>query len=127
NRVEVMGIDPQFLELAETPPTVKPGPGQVALNEKLAAALGAKAGDEIALRTFKPGLLSKEAPLASQNEKDTRRSLLTVAAVLSDEQLGRFSLKSDQAGPRTAFVDRAWLQESLDLPRKANLIVAGET
>jgi len=125
NRVEVIGIDSSFLALAETPPTIQLGPGQVAINEKLAAALGAKAGDEIALRTFKPGLLSKEAPLASQNEKDTRRSLLTVTAVLGEAQLGRFSLKSDQAGPATAFVDRGWLQQTLDLPQKANLIVAG--
>ncbi len=127
NRVEVIGIDASFLGLAETPATLNLGPGQVAINEKLAAALGVKAGDEIALRTFKPGLLSKEAPLASQSEKDTRRSLLTVAAVLSEAQLGRFSLKSDQAGPATAFVDRTWLQQTLDLPQKANLILAGST
>jgi ABC-type lipoprotein release transport system permease subunit len=127
NRVEVIGVDSPFFALAETPPALTLGPGQVALNEKLAAALGAKAGEEVALRTFKPGLLSKEAPLASQNEKDTRRSLLTVVAVLSDAQLGRFSLKSDQAGPATAFVDRAWLQQTLDLPQKANLIIAGAT
>jgi ABC-type antimicrobial peptide transport system permease subunit len=127
NRVEVIGIDAAFLGLAEKPPAVPLGPGEVAINEKLAALLGAKAGEEMALRTFKPGLLSREAPLASQNEKDTRRSLLRVVAVLGDAELGRFSLKSDQAGPATAFVDRGWLQGTLDLPHKANLIVAGAT
>ena len=69
---------------------------------QLAEALGARVGDEIALRTFKPAFLSREAPLASRKEKDTRRSLLTVAAVLSDKELGRFSLKSDQAGNAAA-------------------------
>ena len=122
NRVEVVGVDPHFL-----PAAIKLGPGQAAINRKLAAALGAKEKDEIALRLFKPGLLSKEAPLSSANEKDTQRTLVTVVAVLSDDQLGRFSLKSDQAGPHTAFVDLAWLQEQLELPHKANLIVAGET
>jgi ABC-type antimicrobial peptide transport system permease subunit len=127
NRVEVLGIDARFLALAGSPAPVKLAAGQAAINEKLAAALGAKAGDEIALRMFKPGLLSREAPLASKNDKDTRRSLVTVVAVLSDAQLGRFSLKSDQAGPHTAFVDLAWLQATLDLPHRANLIAAGET
>jgi ABC-type lipoprotein release transport system permease subunit len=127
NRVDVIGVDSQFFGLAEAPPSLRLAAGQVAINRKLAAALGTKAGEEIALRTFKPGLLSKEAPLASQNEKDTRRSLLTVVAVLDDAELGRFSLKSDQAGPATAFVDLGWLQATLDLPHKANLIVAGPT
>jgi len=127
NRVEVLGVDPQFLAMAPSPPGVKLGAGQAAINRKLAAALGVKEKDEIALRLFKPGLLSKEAPLSSANEKDTQRTLVTVVAVLSDDQLGRFSLKSDQAGPHTAFVDLAWLQDQLELPHKANLLVAGET
>jgi ABC-type lipoprotein release transport system permease subunit len=128
NRVQVLGVDAAFLGLAETPSPVTLGPGRAALNPKLAAALGVKAGDDVRLRLIRPSLLSREAPLASQNEKDTRRNAtVTVAAILSDEQLGRFSLKSDQAGPYTAFVDRAWLQETLDLPGRANLLVAGHT
>lgn len=127
NRVEVTGVDGQFLSMAEAPAAVTLKAGQVAINEKLAGALGVKAGDEIALRILKPGLLSKEAPLASQSEKDTRRTAVTVAAVLTDAQLGRFSLKSDQTAPFAAFVDLAWLQETIDLPKKANLIVAGES
>jgi putative ABC transport system permease protein len=127
NRVQVAGIEAGFLALALSPAPLKLGAGQAALNEKLASALGAKAGDEIALRMFKPGLLSREAPLGPQSDRDTRRSLVTVVAVLSDAQLGRFSLKSDQAGPYTAFVDLAWLGETLDLAHRANLIVAAET
>src|SRR6185295_6350796 len=40
---------------------------------------------------------------------------------------GRFSLRSDQAGPYTAFVDLAWLQETLELKGRANLLVSGES
>src|SRR5258708_11692662 len=125
SRVDVAGVDQAFFQLADSRLPNPLAAGQVALNRKLADALGAKAGDEVALRMFKPGFLSREAPLASRREKDTRRSLLTVAAVLSDAQLGRFSLKSDQAGPTTAFVPLAWLQETLDLKDRANLLVAG--
>ena len=128
NRVQVLGVDGSFLALAEAPSQVKIGPGRAALNPKLAAALGVKVGEDVRLRLIRPSLLSREAPLASQNEKDTRRNAtVTVAAILTDAELGRFSLKSDQAGPYTAFVDRAWLQETLDLPGRANLLVAGPT
>jgi ABC-type antimicrobial peptide transport system permease subunit len=127
NRIDVAGVDPSFFQLAETPLAKPPAAGQVALNRKLAEALGAKVGDEVALRMAKPAFLSREAPLASRKEKDTRRVLMTVVAVLSDAQLGRFSLKSDQAGPYTAFVDLHGLQETLDLPQRANLLVAGDS
>lgn len=125
NRVDVAGVTDAFFGLAESPAQVRLGAGRVALNRKLGDALGVKVGDEVALRMFKPSFLSREAPLASRKEKDTRRSLLTVSAILDDAQLGRFSLKSDQAGPYTAFVDLAWLQETLDLRQRANLLLAG--
>src|SRR5262249_4124637 len=81
-RVEVAGVDASFCGLAPKPPALKLAAGQVALNRKLADALGAKPGDDVALRMFKPGFLSREAPLASRKEKETRRSLVSVAAVL---------------------------------------------
>jgi len=127
NRVEVAGVEASFFNLGEAPAAVPIGAGRVALNRKLADALGAKIGDEVTLRMFKPSFLSREAPLASRKEKDTRRSLLTVAAVLGDERMGRFSLKSDQAGPYSAYVDLAWMQETLDLKQRANLLVSGES
>lgn len=127
NQVEVLGVDSRFFLFAPAQAPLRIPPGQAALNEKLASALGVRVGDEVALRIQKPGLLSREAPLASLAEKDTRRSLVTVVAVLSDDQMGRFSLKSDQTGPYGAWVDLGWLQEAIDLPHKANLILAGET
>jgi putative ABC transport system permease protein len=127
NQVEVLGVDRGFLGMGDSPSGITLGPGQVAINSKLAGALGAKIGDELALRIFKPGLLSREAPLGSRKEKDTRRNLLSVVAVLSDEEMGRFSLKADQMGPHNAFVDLGWLQGALDLPHKANLVVTGAT
>jgi ABC-type lipoprotein release transport system permease subunit len=125
NRVEVIGVDESFFRFAETPVVLKLGRGDLAVNEKLAAALGAKVGDEIALRLSKPGLLSRDAPLASRKGRETERRLFTLRAVLGEGQLGRFSLKSDQAAPRNAFVDLHALQEAIDLEGRANLIVGG--
>ncbi len=125
NRVEVLGVDARFLALAERPAGLALGAGDLAVGERLAAALGARPGDEIALRIFKPAPLSRDAPLASRKERETRRALLTLKAVLSDAQLGRFSLKSDQAAPLNAFVNLKWLQETLELEGGANLLAAG--
>ncbi len=124
NRVEILGVDDRFLGLAEAPAGVKLAAGQVALGERLASTLGVRAGQDVALRFFKPGLLAKDAPLSSRREKDTIRVLLTVAAVLSDAQLGRFSLRSDQTAPANAFVELRWLQEQLGLPGWANVLAA---
>jgi putative ABC transport system permease protein len=122
NRVEVMGVDARFFALAPSPAPA-PVAGKVALNRKLAEALGAKVGDDVRLRMSKPGLLSRDAPLASRKERETRNLRLTVVAVLDDAQLGRFSLKSDQASPAIAFVELKELQSTLDMEGRANLVV----
>jgi len=125
NRVEVLGIDDAFLDFGREPSAVPLESGKIALNRKLARALGVAAGDEVSLRVFQPGLLSRDAPLASRSERSTRRGLFTVVAVLSDAALGRFSLKSDQSSPYNAFVSLAELQEKVDLEGRANLLFLG--
>lgn len=127
NRVEVLGIDGAFLGLAASPTGIALSPGEVAVNEKLASALGVKAGDEVSLRMVRPDLLSRDAPLSSGKEGNTRRSRVTLKAVLADAQLGRFSLRSDQAAPMNAFVDLKWLQDTLGLEHRANMLLAGDT
>src|SRR5207247_5838332 len=127
NRVDILGVDGRFFALAENPAKIALKPGTVAIGERLAVALGAKVEDEIALRAYKPSLLSRDAPLASgkKDERETRRRTFTVSAVLSDVQLGRFSLRSDQAAPANAFVDLKELQQLLDPEGRRNGIASG--
>lgn len=120
NRVELYGVDGRFLG-RPAPPA-----GQVALGSRLAAAIGAKAGEDVSLRFDKPSLLAKDAPLSSRKESGTIRRLLGVAAVLSDEEMGRFSLRSDQSAAMNAFVDLRWLQKELELEGWANVLIAPE-
>jgi ABC-type lipoprotein release transport system permease subunit len=126
NRVEVYGVAPDFWRFAESPEDPKLGPDDVAVSARLAGALGLKVGDEVSLRLFMPGLLTRDAPLAKQEDRETQRDRFTVRAVLSDDRLGRFSLRSDQAAPLLAFVERAALQRRVELEGRANLLVAGE-
>ena len=127
NRVEVYGVDDTFFSLAQQSTGFMLSESRVVISENLAKALGVSQGDEISLRMEKPGLLSRDAPLAGRKEKNTERGLYVVNSVFKDSELGRFSLKSDQAAPYNAFIELANLQEKLGLKGKANLVIAGKT
>jgi ABC-type lipoprotein release transport system permease subunit len=124
NRVQVLGVKPDFWGFTGKPPEDTVLRRQEAfLGERTAAALGVRAGDDISLRIAKHSLMPQDAPLAARDKDNTVESLVTVKAVLSDVQLGRFSLAANQAAPYNVFVDRKWLQEEAGLDGLANLIV----
>ncbi len=125
NRVHVYGIDPAFAALAESPWTIAPlGPGETALSEATAQALHAKPGDDLELRIAHMSAVPMDAPLASRKDSPFVTRLVTVKAVLSDAQLGRFGLAANQAAPYNVFVDRAWLGTQMQLEGQANVLVA---
>lgn len=125
NQVNVAGIPPEFWDFA--PDTaVSLGSYEAALNENLAKAIGAGVGDRVTVRILKPGILPRDAPLASRAETASIRALCTVKAVLPDSGLGRFSLTPAQVAPYNAFVDLRWLQEQLGLEGRINLALVGE-
>jgi hypothetical protein len=126
NRVQVLGTDASFWQLASVPPKLTLGSQEAAINEKTAAALGVRAGDDLALRIAKVGLLPYDAPLASRDDQPVAMSLVTVKVVLSDDQLGPFSLTANQTTPYNVFVDRTWLQEQTDLAGLTNLVLTGD-
>ncbi|MCX6979404.1 MAG: ABC transporter permease [Verrucomicrobia bacterium] len=94
----------------------------IALNERLAAQLGVKAGDEIRLRMEKPSAISKDAPLSGAEDAGVTITA-RVARVVGDADFGRFALASGQVPPHTAFVPLGALQEKLTLGAKVNLIL----
>jgi len=96
---------------------------EVLLGRKLATALGANVGDEVSLRIEKPSLLPRGAPLAAQKSDTTVRGLFRVKHILSDDNLGRFSLSANQVVPYNAFINFQWLENRIELNGKANLIV----
>jgi putative ABC transport system permease protein len=98
----------------------------IALNAKLAAALGVKPGDSISIRFSRPSLLPQDAPLSSRKGDDTVRGTFTVVAIWGDEQSGRLSLSASQIIPVNAFVNLGSLQKLAGLDGRANLLLAGE-
>ena len=123
NQVQILGVDERFWQLANQPPAFTNIPPEaVVLNQPLADQLKANVGDTILLRVQKPSLLSRDAPISSQ--EDSAIALrLKVQAVVSPEQFGRFSLQANQIAPFNAFVNLSWLQERVAQKGRANLLL----
>jgi putative ABC transport system permease protein len=125
NQVQVLGVTPGFFgESARVENEWGIADGEVALNLRLAQQLNAGPGDTVLLRVSRPSGLSREAAIAPQ-EDATQSLRLRVARVLSDAEMGRFSLRASQIPPFNAFVPLTWLQQALDLPGRANLMLVG--
>jgi len=127
NRVQVLGVAHDFWPFAEDASfSITLGRQEAAISERAALDLGVKAGDDVLLRVVKQGLMPLDAPLSSRKDERVMTSLVTVKAVLSDEQLGRFSLAANQTTPYNVFVERGWLQEQTGLDGLANLMLADD-
>lgn len=124
NRVQVLGVDERFWALAPgPPPPVLPDEDGVVLNRYLADRLGAAVGDQVVLRIETPATLPRAVVLASRDQA-TLAMRWTVRSIASDEAFGRFGLQADQLPPDTAFLSLPRLQRQLDLPGRANLLLA---
>ncbi|WP_372642152.1 ABC transporter permease [Ancylomarina sp.] len=121
NGVQVYGIDKTFSDLSEEslPESKK---DEVAISENLADKLGLTVGAEFLLRVEKANLVPVNAPFVSDEDQSIALRL-TVSAVLGDDQLGRFSLRSNQVAPYNIFISREFLAEEMDLQGKANLLL----
>lgn len=123
NRVEVLGVDERFYRIGnQENPVVKDFNDKVILNEPLAARLGVNKGDEIVLRIEKPGLMSRDVPLAPDSDLSTTFRL-EVGGIADQTQFGRFSLQSNQIAPLNVFVPLDWLQEKIGRSEQANIML----
>jgi putative ABC transport system permease protein len=122
NHVQILGVDEHFWSLAQTPVSQPIPPGSVALNAALAKQLGVQAGGTIILHVQKPSLLSQEAPISPREDVSTGMRL-TVSAVVADADFGRFGLQANLASPLNAFLPLSWLQEKVDQPGRADLLL----
>ena len=126
NRVQLVGVTPEFWQFAPQPRLRSLGQSDAAINQTLAARLNLHVGDPLIVRLQKPGILPGSAPVAGADS--ALQSLrCTVAAVVSDDEFGRFSLESTQVPPPSVFLPIARLQEALERPGQANLVLLEAT
>ena len=123
-QMQVMGVDERYWKFAPTPtnPPNFDARNTVAVNQRLAERLQLKEGESFVVRLEKPGLLSRDAPMSGS--KDNVIGIrVTVSAVISDDQFGRFGLEANQISPFTLFAPINWVQEQIEYPGRANLIL----
>lgn len=125
NRVEVLGIDERFLNLWDSP-AKKPGNEEAILSFNVAEKLNLKPGDEFILKIRKQDKAPDNAPFVSEKEPLTTFRL-KVSAIADDQQMGRFSLKSNQLAPFNIFINLAALSHKVELTGNANVLLIADT
>jgi len=122
---QIVGVDARFWKMGGTEPLLADDAGATAVvNRRAARALGVGPGDELRLRFGKPGGLSLDAPLSGEAQPSAAPTV-TVAAVATDEQFGRFSLAANQVPPYNVFVPLGWLQRQIERDGRANVLLVG--
>lgn len=117
DQVSVVGIDADSSDIIDI--RITPEPGEVYLNEALAAQLGVDVGDALILRLPKPSALPIDASLVNAS-KPALAIRITVARIVGEDRAARFSLRAEQRMPMNLFIDRDWLAEQLEVPGKVN-------
>ena len=127
NNVVVMGVNEAFWKLAlEQPEFTEIPEDSIVLNERLAKQLDVKKGNMVNLRVHNPSQLSRDAPMAPIEDSTALLAQLEVLAIVSDAEFGRFSLQASQVPPYNAFVSLGQLQETIEKPAMANLMLVGQ-
>lgn len=123
-RVQVVGVDNHFWQLSPSGLVPDTHSDSVILNDRLAAKLHVKIGDEILLRVDKPSLLSRDAPLSTVSDA-TVAMRVPVGAIVADQEFGRFGLDANQIPPLTAYLPKELLQKSIGLENRVNVLLVG--
>ncbi len=123
NQVQINGVGADFWKLANSAVKSELADNTVWINRPLASHLKTKVGDAIILRVPRVSHLSRDAPLAP--EEDSSVALrLEVAKIVSDDEFGRFGLGASQIPPFNAFVPLSFLQKRVNATNRANLLLA---
>ena len=89
----------------------------------MAERLGAKVGDSVVVRVPKVSSLSRDAPMAPQDD-DSTGLRFAVVEIVGKKKLGRFSLQANQIPPYNAFIPLARMQERMNADKRANLLLS---
>lgn len=122
SKISVYGVDASFFTLHGVQVEAPTG-RQALLSPALADELGASPDDGLLLRVQKPSAIPSDT-LAGRRNDTTRAVRLTVRETLGPERLGEFTLRPQQDAVRAVFVPISRLQRDLELPGRANVLLA---
>ncbi len=123
--IQVLGVESRFFELApETSQIQSILAGEAWVNGTLAARLQLVAGEEVVLRVELPSALPRDMALAPGEVAVALR--LRVAGVLDRGSFAEFGLYGGSSERPNVLVNLVWLQEQLQVPGAANLMLSPE-
>lgn len=124
NSVQVIGIDSNFNHFAESAlPDL--ADDEVVISENTAQRLNMGVGQEILLRIENISVIPLNSPFASQ-EQSSVSMRLKVKSIAGKNDLGRYSLRSDQKAPYNVFVSQKMLAENMNIKGLVNTILLSE-
>ncbi len=124
NSINALGINPGFGDFFNVSiPELEDD--ETIISENVAQELELQIGDELILRVENVDVIPINAPFA-QDSKPSEVFRLKVKAIAKDDQMGRFSLKSNQAAPFNVFINLDFFSQKLDLPNLANTILVSD-
>jgi len=124
NRVRVLGVNDKFYAAGPRQDPFEPGVDDgLVVSESVAKELRVTPGDEVVLRVEKSGVMPRDVPLVSDEDRTTA-SRLKVRAVAGDSAFGRFDLQANQAAPLNVFVPLPWLAEQIGQQGRVNMLLA---
>jgi putative ABC transport system permease protein len=115
------GIDSSFCYFSSLPPESVTEEALM-ISENVASRLNVEVGQELLIKFWDPDALPLQS-LFAQEEVKYLSLRLAVSRILTDEELGRFSLRTDQKAPYNLFVHKALLQDKSELQHRSNLLV----
>ena len=126
NHVQVLGVDRRFWSIGNVSPTTyTSGMDEAVINQKLASKLKLKEGDEFLLRVQKVDSIPGDMPFSSGSESSIPLRL-KAKAIVSDKEIGNFTLRANQAAPLNVFLSLSWLGKQMDLEHRANMLLVAE-
>ncbi|MDA3892994.1 MAG: FtsX-like permease family protein, partial [Salinivirgaceae bacterium] len=125
NSAEILGVDSTFgLFASAAIPSIDIDEAYV--SENTAQRLKLEIGDEILLRIKNVDVIPVNAPFA-QDKQASVSFRVVVSKILTDSELARFSLKSDQKAPYNIFISKEQLARKMELKNKSNLLLVEDT
>jgi len=120
--IQVVGIDSNFYSLWNNSPAM-PAPDEVIISENLAKKLNLQPGDLLLIRLPRVARVPQNAPFVA-DESPPASLRLKVLAITGENDMGRFSLRSNQSAPFNAFVSISQLGKRVGIPGSANILLS---
>lgn len=118
----LLGVDDSFWSLGTIQPSVQPRGEQLVLNRALADKLSVREGDRVTLKVSRMAVVPADSALGKRENETIALSRWEVVAIVPDQSLGRFSLRSDQRPVWNVFAPKSELQKALEIDGKINAV-----